>query len=239
MVSTYQEAHDAFVKWHPKTLKREGANGMQFDYLPVQDYENYLDETIGAGNWESQALINSAGVAVTLSIFGVRKSSTSSIHKAGKIKSKKSGEYIENPQPNEVEKAEARAFRRAAAKHGLLRHLWEKETSSGSDAGEESEDRPRTQSKASGSGSGGASAAQLELLKKFEVPARLAKSSKLTGGREGTASGIIGLLIAARKTDPEAYDEDPMKHIRRAVKKIDSSLLSLLEEEEDAENDED
>lgn len=127
----YQEAHKQFLSWRPETLQREGPMGMTFDYLPVPQYKKYLDGTVGPENWESDTRVGEKGVSVVLSVFGVRKSSSSSIWPAGKIKQKDKNtgdiKYVENPQPNEVEKAEARAWRRAAADHGMLSHLWDKE----------------------------------------------------------------------------------------------------------------
>jgi hypothetical protein len=251
-VSNYGEAHAAFLAWHPKTLQREGAHGMTFDYLPVPAYRRYLDDTVGPGNWESQAVPGTGSVAVTLSVFSVRKSSVASVWPAGKIKGK-NGEYVPNPQPNEVEKAFARAFRRAAAEHGLLSYLWEKDVATDT---EDEDERParkssgssKSSSNGAGSGTGLASANQIKYITDaFSVPKALA--AKLTGGRGGQASALIDALRDFKKNDEDDYEEDAIPFIRKALlgKKnedgvyqgIAPKLAAMLDEDEDDDSDED
>src|SRR5690242_19464895 len=101
-VTGYAEARKVYGEWRPQTKKRQGAQGMEFDYLPVQDYENFLDATVGADHWESFVETSGAAVAVRLVVFGVSKSSTSDIWPSGKLKrTKKNGEeyFIDNLQP--------------------------------------------------------------------------------------------------------------------------------------------
>lgn len=233
--TNYQEAYDQFVAWHPKTLKRKGANGMMYDYLPVQNYEHLLDETVGPANWENDVSADSKGVVVRLKVFGVMKASSSDIQTGSKTQ-------------NEVNKAEARAFRRAAAKHGLLRYLWEKDNDT-EDEDEDEDERPARKSsfsksssakssgKSSGSGSGKASDGQIKYLNDaFGVPKGVA--AKLTGGREGSASALIDALRSVK--DEEDYEDDPMPYIKKALKKIAPKLVEALDEDEgDEDEDED
>lgn len=229
--TNYQEAYDLFVAWHPKTLKRKGANGMTFDYLPVQNYEHFLDETVGPANWENDVSADSKGVVVRLKVFGVMKASSSDIQTGSKTQ-------------NEVNKAEARAFRRAAAKHGLLRYLWEKDNDT-EDEDEDDDERPArkssfskssSKSSGSGSGSGKASAGQIKYLNDaFGVPKGVA--AKLTGGRDGSASALIDALRDVK--DEDGYEDDPIPYIKKALKKIAPKLVSALDEGDEDEEDED
>lgn len=245
--TTYQEAQERFLAWRPTTLKREGANGMTFDYLPVQDYENYLDETVGGDNWESDIQTGEKGVGVALTIFGVRKSSSSSIHIPAKLRrqNNKTGDvtYVENPQPNEVEKAEARAFRRAAGKHGMLRYLWEKEGAHTEDSEPrqaQSQARTQTQSRPAAARSNGnqktsapankasggngnfkeASEGQVKWLGNLGVPATIIDQINAYGGKQSDASRLMDALFKRRNPDQDGYDEDPAPHIEEALQEI-------------------
>lgn len=231
-ITNYQEAHAAFVAWHPQTLKREGANGMTFDYLPVQDYEHFLDETVGAGNWQTQVSTSDTAVAVTLTIFGVSKSRTSTIQE-----SRGKGDN------NEAEKAEARAFRRAAGSHGLLRYLWEKEhtsaqrssTGTGSQKGQSQSRQSATNGRYDSPGK--PSAKQTEFLNKLGVPDSVI--GKLTAGRDGTASALITALMAAKRENTD-YEDDPSGYIVEALQNMgQGKLAALVAEDEDEDEDED
>lgn len=218
---TYDEVHEKFLAWRPQTKQREGANGMTFDYLPVPTYKKYLNETVGAENWESDVRVGEKGVSVVLSILGVRKSASASIWPAAQLKrTKKNGEtyYIDDPQPNEVEYAEARAFRRAAADHGILSYLWDKDsvveqdatpaprqTSRYTAASPKATNGQSTRNQTEKATNSGLSQKQIDLLTDgtpdrdgLHVPMSIV--NELTPGFNGTASPFIKTLLAI-KTD--------------------------------------
>ena len=250
---TYKEAHKKFLAWRPVTKQREGPNGMTFDFLPVPAYRKYLDETIGPDNWEDDVRTGDKNAAVTLSIFGVRKSSSSSIWPAAQLKrTRKNGEtyYIDNPQPNETEKAEARAWRRAAAKHGLLSYLWDKED--GHDEADEHDAPPARQTtgyhastpkatngqtsyrtatqRTEKSTTGGLSDKQVKTLTSgtpdrdgLHVPMEIVNG--LTPGFGGTASKLIGTLFAIQKdVGEDEYYANTDEYIRQALAENDIDI---------------
>lgn len=212
-----------FSKSVIKSYKGRGGKTMRYIEVPV------LEARIASvdPSWGKHVEPGAKSVAVHYTILGVTRGDLFD-------NERETEKMYGAPQVNAL----ARASRRAARLFGVGAELWEDDDDEGE---EEEDDRPArkgsTSSSKSGSGSGGASPEQVKLLKKFGVPDSLAKSKELTGGREGTASAIIGALIAARKDDPDEYDEDPQPHILRAVKKADKSLLSLLEEESDEDED--
>jgi hypothetical protein len=235
--TTYGEARAIFDAWHPKTLQRQGANGMVFDYLPVQTYENFLDAVVGPENWHTQVSLGENAVAVTLTIFGVSKSRSSTIQ-VGKGKG----------ESNEAEKAEARAFRRAAGSHGILRYLWEKgqpeeratgarngATAQGMKRESTSGQRAVTRSVAPTNGNR-PTEKQRNLLADLGVPAAII--DQLSPGREGTASGMITALLTAKR-EHDDYEDEPEEYVEQALRDMGlEKLVVLLDEESDEEDDE-
>lgn len=203
----------------------EGKGGKEMRYTSVEFVEGRLASV--DPNFSKEVVLGTKGITVHYTVNGVRRGDAFDYDSEGKYGT---------PVTNGL----ARACRRAAAKgFHVAEELWDDVASDDDD--EKPARKSTSNSSRSNDTGGGASVEQKKLLKKFGVPAALVNSNKLSPGRDGTASGIIGLLIAARKADPDEYDEDPTPHIRRAVKKTDSKLLPLLEEEEDedSENDED
>lgn len=211
----------------------EGRGGKEMRYTSVEFVESRLAE-VDPG-FGKDVELGSKGITVHYTVKGVRRGDAFDYDNVTTEGGKRA---YGTPVTNGL----ARACRRAAKQFGVARELWEDAESDDSDEDEKpARKSASTSSRSSGSssGSGGASVEQKKLLKKFGVPDALVNSKKLTPGRDGTASGIIGLLIAARKADPDEYDEDAAPHIRRAVKKIDSKLLPLLEEDEEESSEDD
>jgi len=207
----------------------EGRGGKTMRYIEVDVLEARVEET--DLNWEKTVALGPKGVAVHYTIKGVTR---------GDLYDNEEGAKYGAPQVN----AEARAARRALRLFGVGADLWKD-----SDEDEDDEDdRPRRQkdtnrstsgsgskSKGSSGGSGRPSEGQVKWLRDtFKVPP--AVIDRLTAGREGTASALIDALKALREEDRDEYDEDPMTYIERGLRKVDKKLITLLDAEDEDED---
>jgi hypothetical protein len=234
----------------------KGARGT-FRVAMVDYLEKRLTE-VDPG-WEEELTTSGDGIIIcTLTVLGVSRSGSAGIEPVSALPGEKGWKSYHM----RVGAGQAAAERRACAKFGLGAELWPKhieETEDGEyvpPAGATS--RPSGGTWRSGSGKPqaqtaaprtrtyngrGPSEKQLELLTgDLQVPMDIATGLDNTdNSREvpSEASLVISHLISARRSDRNAYDRNPIKHIRDAKAEAEKVIAARRRNSRDEDYDED
>lgn len=195
-----------------------------------------LDSVVGPAGWQVDYTITSSApvearsglflgqIVCRLKVLGVMKSAAADL------------ELTKGMYGTPTTNAQARALKRAAMLFGIASELWDKDAvASDAEPAEEKVSQFKRPTR-SGGGAGGPSPKQVELLGNLHVPQSLI--SKLTAGRDGTASQLITALLESKRSIDD-YDDDYLPYIEKALKKVDRKLIPLLNEEDEDEEDED